>query len=207
MRLLRVKLPNAVGMLIVIETHPRSRGTEPIDAVNGRGKSRGDCVVLAPSLKVAFDVKVCPPEPKKNWRGLGDRAQRKRISLSTKIHAMVDALGNPLAFFLTAEQVPDLEGADALLPQMKAGMLLADKRSVPTSASPIPSCQQERRLLSRPEQPKIKHAFDRDVSGSRSHGEFLLQAQAVSRHRNGCDKTARNFLAAIHLAAAIIWLN
>jgi len=37
------------------------------------------------------------------------------------------ALGNPLAFLLTAGQAHDLEGADALLPQMQADTLLADK--------------------------------------------------------------------------------
>jgi transposase len=47
--------------------------------------------------------------------------------LSTKIRAMVDALGNPLAFFLTAGQAHDLQGADVLLPQMQADTLLADK--------------------------------------------------------------------------------
>ena len=47
--------------------------------------------------------------------------------MSTKIHAMVDALGNPLAFFLTAGQTHDLQGADVLLPQMQADTLLADK--------------------------------------------------------------------------------
>src|SRR6516165_11599022 len=40
---------------------------------------------------------------------------------------MVDALGNPFAFFLTGGQAHDLEGADELLPQMKADTLLADK--------------------------------------------------------------------------------
>jgi transposase len=40
---------------------------------------------------------------------------------------MVDALGNPLAFFLTAGQAHDLQGADVLLPKMQAGTLLADK--------------------------------------------------------------------------------
>ena len=40
---------------------------------------------------------------------------------------MVDALGNPTAIFLTAGQAHDLEGADALLPQMQADALLADK--------------------------------------------------------------------------------
>ena len=47
--------------------------------------------------------------------------------MSTKIHALVDALGNPLAFLLTAGQAHDLEGADALPPQMQADTLLADK--------------------------------------------------------------------------------
>src|SRR5215204_4131485 len=39
----------------------------------------------------------------------------------------VDALGNPVAFFLTPGQAHDLQGADALLPQMQADTLLADK--------------------------------------------------------------------------------
>jgi transposase len=47
--------------------------------------------------------------------------------LSTKIHALVDALGNPLAFLLTPGQAHDLAGADALLPQMAADTVLADK--------------------------------------------------------------------------------
>ena len=45
---------------------------------------------------------------------------RSRGGLSTKIHALVDALGNPLAFLLTPGQAHDLVGADALLPQMAA---------------------------------------------------------------------------------------
>jgi len=52
---------------------------------------------------------------------------RSKGGLSTKIHALVDALGNPLGFFLTAGQAHDLQGADALLPQMQADALLADK--------------------------------------------------------------------------------
>jgi transposase len=47
--------------------------------------------------------------------------------LSTKIHALVDALGNPLRFLLTAGQVHDLAGADALLPHMAAEIVIADK--------------------------------------------------------------------------------
>jgi transposase len=47
--------------------------------------------------------------------------------MSTTIHALVDALGNPLAFFLTGGEVHDLVGADHLLPTMQADTLIADK--------------------------------------------------------------------------------
>ena len=38
---------------------------------------------------------------------------RSKGGLSTKIHALVDALGNPLRFLLTPGQAHDLIGADA----------------------------------------------------------------------------------------------
>ena len=52
---------------------------------------------------------------------------RSRGGLSTKIHALVDALGNPIGFPLTAGQAHDLAGADALLPDIAAATLIADK--------------------------------------------------------------------------------
>jgi transposase len=47
--------------------------------------------------------------------------------LSTKIHTLADALGNPVDVFLTGCQVHDLVGADHLLPTMETDLLLADK--------------------------------------------------------------------------------
>ena len=52
---------------------------------------------------------------------------RSSGGLSTKIHAVVDALGNPTLFFLTPGQAHDLQGADVLLPQVEAAAVLADK--------------------------------------------------------------------------------
>jgi transposase len=52
---------------------------------------------------------------------------RSRGGLSTKIHALVDALDNVVGFFLTGGQAHDLVGADHLLPEMEAGTLIADK--------------------------------------------------------------------------------
>ena len=52
---------------------------------------------------------------------------RSKGGLSTKIHATTDALGNPLGFNLTPGQAGDLDGADALLPNLVADTVLADK--------------------------------------------------------------------------------
>ena len=47
--------------------------------------------------------------------------------MSTKIHTLVDALGNPVGFFLTGGQAHDLGGADQLLPEIEADVSIADK--------------------------------------------------------------------------------
>lgn len=47
--------------------------------------------------------------------------------LSTKIHAVVDALGNPISFHLTGGQAGDLEGSDEWLPNLEANTIIADK--------------------------------------------------------------------------------
>ena len=49
------------------------------------------------------------------------------LGLSTKIHDVVDGLGNPLSFHLTPGQAGDLDGADPLLPNIVADTVLADK--------------------------------------------------------------------------------
>lgn len=52
---------------------------------------------------------------------------RSRGGLSTKIHATVDALGNPTGFALTPGQACNLEGTDVLFRDINAHMVIADK--------------------------------------------------------------------------------
>ena len=52
---------------------------------------------------------------------------RSRGGPSTKINATVDALGNPTSFSLIPGQAHDLEGADQLLPNVEADIVIADK--------------------------------------------------------------------------------
>ena len=47
-----------------------------------------------------------------------ERISRFKGGLKTKIHASCDALENPTGFHLTPGKVHDLEGSDALLPEL-----------------------------------------------------------------------------------------
>ena len=129
--------------------------------------------------------------------------------MSTKIHALVDALGNPLRLLLTPGQAHDLAGADALLPHMTANLLIADR-----------AFDADRRVLDRlaaagksaviPPRPNrvTPREFDRELYKERHLIEnFFCKLKQFRAIATRYDKTARNFLAAIHLAAATIWLN
>jgi transposase len=129
--------------------------------------------------------------------------------LSTKIHAMVDALGNPTAFFLTAGQAHDLEGADALLPHMQAETLLADKAFDADQRVIAPLRAAGKQFVIPPKSNrKVQRTFDRELYKARHLMEnFFCKLKQYRAIATRYDKTTRNFLAAIHLAAAIIWLN
>ena len=145
--------------------------------------------------------------PKKD--GQDQAIGRSKGGLSTKIHAMVDALGNPTAFFLTAGQAHDLEGADALLPHMQAETLLADKAFDADQRVIEPLLAAGKQFVIPPKSSrKVRRTFDREMYKARHLMEnFFCKLKQYRAIATRYDKTARNFLAAIHLAAAIIWLN
>jgi len=129
--------------------------------------------------------------------------------LSTKIHALVDALGNPLAFLLTGGQAHDLVGADALLPQMAADQLIADKAFDADARVLEPLARAGKSAVIPPlSNRRVPRDFDRERYKERHLIEnFFCKLKQFRAIATRYDKTARNFLAAVHLAAAMIWLN
>ena len=129
--------------------------------------------------------------------------------MSTKIHAMVDALGNPLAFFLAAGQAHDLQGADMLLPQMQADTLLADKAFDADERVIEPLLAAGKKFVIPPKSNrKVQRLYDKELYKARHLMEnFYCKLKQYRAIATRYDKTARNFLGAIHLAAAVIWLN
>lgn len=129
--------------------------------------------------------------------------------MSTKIHATCDALGNPTGFNLTAGQAHDWEGADVLLDDLDACAFLADK-----------AYDADERVLDRlkavgceiviapKSNRKVQRQDDKHLDQARHLSEnFFAKLKQYRAIATRYDKTARNFLGAIHLAAAIIWLN
>jgi len=145
-------------------------------------------------------------EPKDN----SDEAiGRSKGGLSTKIHATCDALGNPTRFYLTAGQVHDLAGADVLLSHLEADTLIADRAydadervrnrlAAQACDAVIPSTANR----------KEPYPYDKHLYKARHLIEnFFAKLKQYRAIATRYDKTARNFLGAIYLAASVIWLN
>jgi transposase len=129
--------------------------------------------------------------------------------LSTKIHTLVDALGNAIGFVLSGGQAHDLIGADHFLPAMKAGTLLADKAydAAERVLAVLDSAGKTAVIPSKANR-KIDRGYDREIYKSRHLIEnFFADLKQYRAIATRYDKTARNFLAAVHLAATTIWLK
>lgn len=122
--------------------------------------------------------------------------------MSTKIHALVDALGNPIGFLLTPGQAHDLAGADALLPLVVADIVIADK-AFDADARVIEPLAAANKIAVIP--PKSNRTtprqYDKELYKARHLIEnFFCKLKQFRAIATRYDKRARNFLAAIYLA-------
>ncbi len=122
---------------------------------------------------------------------------------------MVDALGNPLSFHLTPGQASDLEGADQLLPDVAADVVLADKGYDADERVIEPLQAQGKTAVIPPRRNrKSLREYDQELYKARHLIEnFFAKLKQYRAIATRYDKRAKNFLGAIYLAAAIVWLN
>ncbi len=122
---------------------------------------------------------------------------------------MVDALGNPIAFHLTGGQASELAGADALLAAIAAPVVLADKGYDAEARVLAPLREAGKTAIIPPQRSrKIQRAYDRDLYQARHLIEnFFCKLKQYRAIATRYDKTKRNFLAGVHLAATVITLN
>ena len=93
--------------------------------------------------------------------------------------------------------------------QLRADALLADKAFDADERVIEPLREAGKTLVIPPKSNrKVQRTFDREMYKARHLMEnFFCKLKQYRAIATRYDKTARNFLAAIHLAAAIIWLN
>lgn len=129
--------------------------------------------------------------------------------MSTKIHTLVDALGNPIGFHLTGGQVHDLAGADHLLADMRANTLIADKAfdAEERVIGPLKAAGKTAVIPPKANR-RLPRRFDRHLYKARHLIEnFFAKLKQFRAIATRYDKTARNFLAGVYLTATAIWLN
>jgi transposase len=135
--------------------------------------------------------------------GLG----RSKGGFSSKIHAKVDALGNPLKIIITAGQRNEITQAERLLEGVRDSNVLGDKGY---------DCNELRAQLKSknctavipPRSNRIENIpYDKDTYKERHAIEcFFSKIKYFRRVFSRFDKSARNFGAFLSFVGAVIWL-
>ena len=119
----------------------------------------------------------------------------------------VDALGNPLRWYLTGGHVHDLTQAPALIAGFAANQVIADKSY---DSNAVVACIEAARaqVVIPPRKTRlVQRAYDRHAYRERHLIEcFFSRLKQFRRIATRYEKLARNFLSMLNLAAAYIWL-
>ena len=133
---------------------------------------------------------------------------KSRGGLSTKIHAAIDASGNPVRLLLTAGQTSEYTQAEALIEGFEAGYVLADKgydsdqfvsAIEKNHAVPVIPSKKNR---------KVPRDFDKVLYKERNAVErFFQKLKNFRRIATRYERLARNYQAMLSLVSTVIWLN
>lgn len=132
-----------------------------------------------------------------------------RGGLNTKLHALCDALGNPLRFVLTAGQRHDSKAVPELLDGLQAGALLADKAY---DSDKIVEVAEKRGMQviipCRVNRKKNQRVLDKHRYKARHLVENLFQRMKVFRRvATRFDKLDIMFLGFVHIAGIMKWIH
>ena len=128
--------------------------------------------------------------------------------MTTKIHAVVDALGNPVALSLTPGQAADITQAETLLERLEPDALLGDKGY---DSDALVADLNEREITP-VIPPKANRKAPRETDFALYCERNLVERffNKIKHYRaiaTRFDKLASTFLAGVLLVCVLIWLN
>jgi transposase len=151
------------------------------------------------------------PVPQGRQKNGGQEAQalgRSRGGFSTKIHAKVDGLGNPLRFILTGGECHESTQAEALLGDQVGDYVLGDRAF--DSDNLIAFILDHGAIPVIPSRKNRKEPREYDTWRYRERALvecFFNKIKHFRRIFSRFDKLASRFLGFLHFAAALIWLR
>ena len=145
---------------------------------------------------------------KKNGGQAAQALGRSRGGFSTKIHANVDALGNPLRFLLTGGQRHDITQAEDLIADYEFDRVIAD-RSYDADAFLQTIAEKEAEAVIPPRKNrKEQRDYDKHLYKERHLVEcFFNKIKHYRRIFSRFEKLDKRYLGFLSFAGALIWLR
>jgi len=127
--------------------------------------------------------------------------------LTTKIHALCDAQGRPIALCLTGGNCHDLSGFDALHQQITAPVLIADRGyDADKRVREVLAKAGKEAVIPPRKNRKTPAEYDKEMYKKRHKIEnWFSRLKDYRGIATRFDKLATNFLSGVYLAAAITW--
>jgi len=152
---------------------------------------------------------TCPPTRRRRPKKHGPQALgRSRGGFATKLHGIVDALGNPLGFTLTGAEQADITQALALLEQAPgAQAVIADKGYDSNALVEHIEAQQAEVIIPPRSNRKALRDYDRHRYKARNLVErFFNRLKQFRRVATRYEKLAAHFAAMVRCACIVLWL-
>jgi transposase len=133
---------------------------------------------------------------------------RSKGGFTRKIHALCDALGNPLKFILTAGQRHDVTQAENLIENVENANVIGDKAY--SSKAFIKTLEEKNCISVIPSRSNSKkpRIYDEELYKERHVIEcFLGKIKHFRRVFSRFDKDATSYLSFLHFVGALIWMR
>jgi transposase len=133
---------------------------------------------------------------------------RSRGGFSTKLHILVDGLGNPLRIHLTPGQCHDSPHAPGLLEGLSFERVIADRGYAGQGFIDVVVASGAEAVIPPHPRAKEQREYDRDWYGERHLVECLInKLKQFRRVFSRFDKLAHRYLGFVQFTSVLIWLR
>ena len=145
----------------------------------------------------------------KKDRGTEECLGRSRGGFTTKIHTIVDALGNPLKFLLTPGQRNDITQAEELVIEADNSYVVCDKGYDSSKfVKVIEEAMGCKTVIPSRKNRKVKRDYDEFIYKERHLVEcFFGKIKHFRRIFSRFDKAATTFMTFLHFVSSLIWIR